>query len=447
MLKRRVDMRAFIIAIIVVSALGAAFFAFRNEFTQENHPAGRADEPDEINNASRELAFWHIQNYSPTKEVIDAAVARFEAKHPNVRVIQNRIANDQFKRTLDTAFGANDAPDIFHTWGGGVLESYVDEGLVLCLDSIMKTGGLKQRLLPSVLPFAQINGSTYCVPVDLGMVPMFYNKEIFAELNLEIPSSFGELLSVCKKLKAKRYIPIALGNVDKWPGCFYYVYGAVRAGGKMMIDRAVALEPGAFKHAGFRHAGRMITTLCEAGVFNKGFQGMSTSDSRRLFFTGRAAMTLMGIWLIAKATKESEDMLNKLGCFPFPALDGMASGDPKAVVGGINCAFAINSNCRYPELAKELLQYLSDEQFVSQWAKTGRIPAIRGAKDSDYLPITREVFHILSGASYIQMYFDQLFPRQLGETHKETVQELFSGKMTPDNANGKMDAVARKLRK
>ena len=46
------------------------------------------------------------------------------------------------------------------------------------------------------------------------------------------PATWTAFLDDVKKLKAANITPIAVGEKDKWPGHFYWVYLATRIGGQ-----------------------------------------------------------------------------------------------------------------------------------------------------------------------------------------------------------------------
>ena len=54
----------------------------------------------------------------------------YETAHPNVKVAIQPLENEAFKAKLTTVTQAGDPPDLFQSWGGGVLEQQVDAGLV-----------------------------------------------------------------------------------------------------------------------------------------------------------------------------------------------------------------------------------------------------------------------------------------------------------------------------
>ncbi|MDZ7816493.1 MAG: extracellular solute-binding protein [Planctomycetota bacterium] len=278
---------------------------------------------------------------------------------------------------------------------------------------------------------------------------MYYNKKLMAEVGLQPPTTFDELYAACKAIREKGYIPLALGNKNRWPGCFYYVYGTARAEeGRKAVLAAAKGTANAFSHSAFATAGELIAKLTspEVNAFNKGFQGVGTADARRLIMSDKAAMTLMGSWFIARIKGEDEAFLDNLGIAAFPFNREKANSNGGAIVGGTNCAFSISSKSEHPELAKELMKYLTDSTFAAKWAKTGRIPALTGASPEDFSPHTYRAFELMQQASYVQMYFDQLFAPKLGEAHKETVQALFSGEMSPAEVQQRMNEVMKEAR-
>ncbi len=127
--------------------------------------------------AKKRLALWHIQNYRPTKDVIEAAVSRFESRRKEARVENVPIENASFKQKIKLALSAGDAPDVFHTWGGGVLESFVKAGKVLCLDDHV-SGAALGRYHPGAVEFCKVDGKLYALPLDVSVVCLWCNTDV-----------------------------------------------------------------------------------------------------------------------------------------------------------------------------------------------------------------------------------------------------------------------------
>ena len=400
--------------------------------------AGGDDAP-----AAKKLTFWHIQTRDPARSVIDGAVERFKRAHPGVEVEVSRIENDAFKIKLAVAMTAGSPPDVFYTWGGGVLADDAAAGRILKLDGLIPAAHL-EALNPAALEFCRSGGGLYGLPADVAAVVFWYNKDIFAANGLTPPATYKELLAVCDKIKAAGVTPISLGNSKAWPGAFFFSYLSMRMGGAEPFSEALARKQGpGFEHESFIRAGSMITELADSGYLTKGFNGIDYQRARDLFLEGRAAMMLMGSWILADARKK-EGFLGNMGCFAFPVVEG-GEGDPFQVLGGVNAGYAVSSKCPHPQEAAALLIELTSLETCRLWAaETGRIPALALSGEAVTLlpPETREVAALLGNARGIQLYYDQALPRDLADLHKTTTQGIFAGTKTPVEAARLMAAAA-----
>ena len=409
--------------------------------------AGRQISAAGTEKAEVTLAFWHIMNYEGPREVLAAAVKRFEAAHPTVKVNVQTFENDAYKTKLSIEMNSGTPPDVFFTWGGGGLATFAKAGKVVDLTDGVNRGGWRERLLQVPLDFCSYKGRVYAVPVDLACVPVWYNSDLFAEHGLTPPRTFAELLAVCRKFRAEGITPIALGNKKQWPGAFLFIYLATRSGGSQLFLDAAARKPGAaFDDPAFVNAGKRLQELINAKAFSVGFNGIDTGHARTQFLNGEAAMYVMGTWLVARVKKEGKDFLPKMKCFSFPAIaDG--KGDPTTIAGGVNCGFAVSSTCRNPKQAVELLRFLTDEKVGEEWCRIGRIPALR-VKDEALVRLpaaTCAALDLLKKAKRMQPYYDQYLLPRLAEEHKKTTQGLFARTITPREAAQRMEKLAQEL--
>ena len=394
----------------------------------------------------RDVELWHIQSYEPTRSAVEESVKRYEASSGKT-VEARAVANDKFKTDLKTARTAGRLPDVFHTWGGGALGSLAEAGIVADMTERVPEA-VKARLHPSALAFVSHEGRLYALPADFSLVVMWYNKEMFAREGVEVPKTFEELVSACKRLKAKGITPIALGNQHRWPGCFYFSYLAMRIGGMEPIAKAEQGEGAGFADASFVGAGKKLRELVEAGAFGEGFSTLTDTDARGSFFTEKSAMMLMGTWLLAHVQKEAPaGFADKLGCFAFPMVKG-GKGSPRAVLGGVNAGYAVSAKASDMDGAVGLAIELVSEKSSRAWAGTGRIPALkREAAEEMLAKETLPAAQILYDADAVQLYYDQLLNPALAEVHKDTTEALFLGTLSPEGAVEKMQSEAEKLRR
>src|SRR5690606_9997889 len=161
----------------------------------------------------------------------------FEAQHPNVTIKATSLENEAFKSKMTALVASGDLPDVYVTWGGGVLKQQIDAGLVKDLTSDA-SGVLGSMTDVSKKPY-QFDGKTYAVPYDMGMAGCWYNKKRFKKADIAgPPKTWSEFLDAVRKLKSAGITPIALGGKDKWPGHYYWAYLAMRIGGTQVMEQA-----------------------------------------------------------------------------------------------------------------------------------------------------------------------------------------------------------------
>ena len=388
------------------------------------------------------ISLWHMQTDQP--EVIDTALARFQTANPNVTLDVSATAGDAIKDKLKVALGANDAPCIFPTWGGGPLASYVDAGQVLDLTPYMDADGYKDRFVPAALSNVTLEDKIYGVPVENSDVAViFYSKPIFEKYGLTPPTTWSEFTTVVDTLIENGVAPIALANKDKWTGAMWYDYLVERLGGSEGFKSAALRTGGAFTDPAFVRAGEIIQELVDQGAFAKGFNGLEwgTGGSRKLLYSGKAAMELMGGWNYGIFLGDGK--ADEFGFFPFPTVDG-GTGDPSAILGNIGGNFySISSTCADPDTAFEVIKYLIDDDSVAERIAAGRVPPVKGIELSD--PNTAALFDLIQNASSVQLWWDQYMPSEFAQLHLNEVQSLFGGSATPEEVAQAQEELATTL--
>ncbi len=417
--------------------------------TQEAAAATTSTQATALTEAPKEpekLSLWHIQVSKTYAPIIDAAVERFEKDNPNVTVEVVAAENDPYKTKLKVAAGSGDAPDVFHSWGGGWLEAFVKEGSVMDLTQELEKDNWRSTYHPAALSMCQFDGKNYGIAYDLSVTPVYYNKELFTKYKVEVPKTYTEFLAAVKTFKDNGIIPISIANQTKWPGALLFVYLSNRIGGEQVFQDALARKNGAgFEDPAFIEAGKKIQELVDMGAFPEGFNGMNydTGSSRILMYSDKAAMQIQtgGFYGVVKG--EAADFFkDNLGMFPFPEVEG-GKGNPTNVVGGVN-AFSVSSKTPHKESALKLLKYLTDQTTSQEIVdKVGKLPAVVGINPGD--PGQQMLADLLSKANYLQGYYDQFLPPELGELHKDTTQAIYGKTMTPEEAAKKMEEKAKEI--
>jgi raffinose/stachyose/melibiose transport system substrate-binding protein len=379
------------------------------------------------------IEWWHIQNNDPGLSLWEDIAAEFEDAHPNVTIDITVYENEAFKTAIAPRLQAGDAPDLFQSWGGGEMIEQVDAGLVQDVTDAVEPwiDGLNQ----GAVTMYQVDDRQYGIPFDLGMVGFWYNSELFAQAGIdEPPATWDELLDDVQTLKDAGITPIALGEGDKWPGMFWWAYLALRNGGPDALLEAG--ENGSFDSEPFIRAGEQLEDLIAMDPFQPGHMAAvwdGAGGQAATIATEGAAFHLMGQWAPGTQNANSPDgegLGDKLGWFPFPAVEG-GEGDPTDGFGGGN-GFAVGSDA--PPEAIEFLEYISTRDVADRWGETnsGILPVVIGSEASVTDPTLQDVLTARAEAEYVQLYLDQAYDPELGAAINDAVELLYAGQAAPE---------------
>jgi raffinose/stachyose/melibiose transport system substrate-binding protein len=381
------------------------------------------------------ITWWHITTKDPGLSDWQKMADDYMAAHPNVNIEITVLENEAFKTKLTTVMQSGDPPDIFQSWGGGGFNQQVEAGLLKDITADLEADpAWKESFAPGALGVYSHQGKNYGVPWDMGMVGFWYNKDLFAQAGIDAPpATWDELLEDVAALKAAGITPIALGEGDKWPGHFWFGYLATRICGQDGFQSAAA-RSGSFADSCFVEAGNKILELNALEPFQDGFLGATYGDQSTVMGNGQAAMELMGQWAPGSQAGNSADgngLGDKLGFFPFPAIDG-GNGAGTDAFGGGN-GFGIGKDAE-PE-AVDFVKWLTSVEAQIACAEAGFcIPVVQGGEAGLSDPLLLTLQQTLSQAQYFQLYYDQALPPAVGSVVNDSVQGIFAGTLTPEEA-------------
>jgi raffinose/stachyose/melibiose transport system substrate-binding protein len=364
--------------------------------------------------------------------IVNEIIAEFEAANPNVVIETEILENEQYKNKLKVISASNELPDVGMTWAAGFLEPYVKGNLFAPLDDVLD-GGLRDSFVAGTTEAYAIDGTTYALPLELNIVPVYYNKAIFAENNLEVPTTYEEFKNVVSTLEAAGVAPIALGNKDRWTGSMWYMYLADRIGNDSLnkaIDRS-----GSFEDPSLVQAAEEIVNLVDMNAFNKGFNGLSNDEGKSEFMNGQAAMYLMGTWELPNYTTNEDvpqEFRDSIGFFKFPTVEG-GKGNIDSWVGGPGVGLFVAENSPVKEEAKAFTKFFAEKWGEQSVTRAGVIPATKVDTSKVELPqMYIDVLNELSNASNLTLFADVQMSPSVAEVHLNMIQSLFGKEVTPE---------------
>ena len=239
------------------------------------------------------IEWWHITTGDPGKSVFQGIADAYMAAHPNVKINITILENEAFKTKLATSMQSGEVPDLFQSWGGGIMAAQADAGVLK--DITADVAPWKDTINPGALSIYAYNGKQYGVPWDMGMIGVWYNKALFTKAGISAPpATWDEFLADVTKLKAAGIVPLAIAGKDMWPSMHLWTYLALRIGGGDALAQMV--QSGDWNTDACTAAGDQVLKLNALNPYQPGFKGATYDNEAAAVGNAKAAMEVMGQW-------------------------------------------------------------------------------------------------------------------------------------------------------
>lgn len=304
------------------------------------------------------LIIWeHSDQFT---EPLKAVVAGFNEKYPDVDVQIEVKTSDQYYNLLQTAMQAGETPDVFWTNGLATThyKSYADAGYLMDLTDAVDFSLYEGTTAMNIVTME--DGKVYSTPTaETGGRCVYYNKDIFEELGLEIPKTFSEFEAVLAKIAESDYTPIAFSATDPW--AILFQFEPVLNG--MSVDWVKEYEEnGTIKVNDERVVAAFDKMLewAEKGYYGKGYLGVDESGALLAFSKGEAAMCVEGTWNISTIDENNPEL--NYGAFQIPTEDG-----EQPMVGTNSCGYGVSATTENPDAALAFVNYFASVDGQTRW--------------------------------------------------------------------------------
>ncbi|WP_104081050.1 ABC transporter substrate-binding protein [Cryobacterium sp. Y11] len=315
--------------------------------------ASTAPAPDAKDDVTLKVWSWRTEDVEKYNKIFDV----YEAAHPGVTVQFEAFQNTEYNQILTTGLAGSDGPDIPMVRAYGQLQPNIAAGQLEPIDGLVE--GL-EGIAPSVLAGAvgKEDGKTYAVPLATQTLQMFYNKDIFEQNDLSVPTTWSEFIELNDTLVTKEITPMALGAKDSWIlPIFADIVGSAMYGGSAfetkVLDGSTTFEDPDYV------ASLQIVDDMQA-YMTPDVVGVSYTDSQIQFTSGQAAQFPGGSFEIATFATQAPDL--NIGSYQVPVPPNAVSDVPLSA-GYADGNFAINSKSEKKDAAFELLNWLATPEF------------------------------------------------------------------------------------
>ena len=312
------------------------------------------------------VSLW---TWSPITRTAEKMIDAFEKANPDITIdYTNYNYNPEYLQALSAASASDNLADIVGLQPGSLTQTYSDYLIDLSDYAKAEWGddwtSVYDNVTQSQLQLGNKDGDDghYILPIETQDISVEYNKTLFEQRGLKVPTTYDELVEVSKTLRDNGYAPLFFGGADGWQHVNLLLMCTSQIS-DTLFDECQNGEK-AWTCDEMKQAMTNYKKLFDDGVMQDGsLSSTSYSDGTTLFLAGQAGMMLLGSWWAQEYTSEdvSDAVANwDYDYFYLPALEEGLS-DSKAI-GGVDFGYGITKNCENPDLAwKALVSFATGE--------------------------------------------------------------------------------------
>ena len=362
------------------------------------------------------------------KDVIDRFNTEYEGKYHVTPITTNL---EEYDGKLNALIAAGQTPDVYICNPGPNMDVYVNAGAAADLTDILEnqekdwyatfTDGIFDRLT--------YDGKIMAVPTNFAAACVYYNTELFEKAGVEVPTTYDELIDVCKKLQDAGITPISCSAGTAWCLSMIASYLCDRSG----VDlQAIADHTANWTDDNCIAAGEKLKELSQ--YFQETAAGDSNDQATANFYNGDAAMLVQGSWAMAQINGNNPDFQSKCGVFQFPGIDG--ANDPNRMIVKTD-NLMMSSTTEHQDLAIELLkEMVSDETLTAVAAGGQQVPPTETlATSTDVMGTCPDnIMGIWKAVTIADPIAAPSYFGDLEQTFLRELEEVFSGAKEPQAA-------------
>jgi raffinose/stachyose/melibiose transport system substrate-binding protein len=378
------------------------------------------------------------------------AVDRFTKDFPDITVNVDALDQDTHRQKLRAEMAGGMPPDLFFAWGYAEGQPYYEAGRLMDISGALDADPeWRDGFVDGLLDAFQYGDGVYGIPRAGFIEGLFYNKEMFASMNIEPPKTYDELKTVIAACKDAGYIPIGLGNKEKWYGTFIHNFFFERTLGYDYFEKLLVRTPGVtWVNDDYLEGNRMIQELVKLGAFPDGVNAISRDEGAALFYQERAAMLVDGSWMCTQFSSDQapEGFSDKVGFVNFPSFPN-GKADQNTCIAGFTSGYAISADLAgtKKDAALTLLKYLNDDAMADYQFYTCRQIPNRQLADMDGQKAGQlfvECVNVLNASSAKLLPHTDVMPSGLMNVYYDISQGIFDLSMTPEQAMEKMEQAS-----
>jgi raffinose/stachyose/melibiose transport system substrate-binding protein len=316
--------------------------------------SGPADESGPV-----ELTWLQGTGVQTNIDIAQALADAFHEENPDItiKVDPSGGSGPDLDNLVKTRLATGEMSDLLWYNSGSLLQSLNPDQTLLNVGDEAWVDTLDPSFLKVV---SGADGAVFGAPLqgaDIGGI--LYNKPLYAELGLEVPTTWDEFMANNDAIKAAGKTAVEQTYGDVWTsqllqlGDFYNIYAQDENWAQKFTENKVKF---ADTPEGVRSFEK-VQELAEGGYFNADFASALLDDGLRAVATGEAGHYPMFAGLYTSLLTIAPDNVEDIGIFAVPGDDASKNG---ATVWMPPAVYA-PANTKHPEAVKAFLAFVASK--------------------------------------------------------------------------------------
>lgn len=386
--------------------------------------------------AASSFTYLHVTEDSATPAVIQKlAAGECEAENTALPYKDENIAQAQLDQKIQLLAGQKALPSMFSAGGAPSVTTDLDSaGQLVNVEKELDKLGVADDILPAAKSTiaALYGGNVTALPYQFNIEGFWYNKKLFADQGLEVPTTFDELDKVAQQLSDAGVQPFATGASGQgWPvtrlisGYLFRLLGPdamadVRDGTAKLTDPQ------------YVEAAQAIADLGAKGYLGTAPEAVDYNTIISDFLTGKAGIMYMGSWVLPNFADEKQNQIgsDNIGFFPYPTVEG-GKGTIDQLPANVGVPTALSAD-KFDAKVGGWVKCIAENFGTAALTESGQISGFRVNTPVDTDALTSLVRDKIEQSSSSVVWFETYFSSKASTTSWTNIASLVNGKMTAE---------------
>jgi len=317
------------------------------------------------------LKLWHYEGEDSAMGIAWAEAIKVFEEETGATVEFERKAFEQIQQTAGMVLSSNEGPDVMeYNKGNATAGLLSSQGLLTDLTDVAEERGWTEMLPESIQTTARYengvmgSGPWFGVPNYGEFVTVYYNKDLFAEHGVEIPTTQAEMEDVMDTFVEAGIVPLGMAGAEYPAGQLFYELALSKADRDFVSAYQMYADEVDFHVDPLKYGAETFDAWIKAGYVATNSASLKAEDMGVAFINGTTPMIVSGSWWYGRFV--SEITSHDWGIFNFPGntLNAGSSGN----------IWVVPENSQNKDLAYEFIDITMRPEIQALLGNNGGLP-------------------------------------------------------------------------